>query len=65
MKELKTLILAFIGFMLIYLLTSFVQWQFNAGQWSDDARIFTAFVGPLTALIIGGGYLTLLNDKSN
>lgn len=65
MKELKTLILAFIGFMLIYLFTSFVQWQFNAGQWSDDARFFTALIGFATALIISCGYLTLGDDKSN
>lgn len=47
----KNAIMAVLAFWLgLYLVASFVAWNFNAGEWTSDARYFLA----LLAVILGG-----------
>jgi uncharacterized protein (DUF983 family) len=43
----KYLTLTIIGTIIIYLVFSFIQWEFNAGLWQKETRIF------ISLLVIG------------
>lgn len=38
--------------LLSYLLSAFVAWEFNPGEWSESGRFFTAMLGLLLAIFV-------------
>jgi hypothetical protein len=65
MKYIVSIMLGLLGFVLIYLLTSFAEWEINASKWSYEVKHFTIYCGIFAFFCFSIQFLLQSNDKSN
>lgn len=63
MKKVKAILLGLITLSIIYLFTSFILWELNAGKWDSSVRFITSASGLVSAIICIAIFMQ--NDKSN
>lgn len=64
MKRIIGLILSFfLPAIIIYLTFAFGSWDFNAGKWSEPARVFCAAVSLIIGIGCVGAYLSTKNNQ--
>lgn len=56
METIKTILIGLLGFILAYLLFSFVQWNFNAGNWEISIRGGCMFLGMMFNALFVSAY---------
>ena len=52
----RDIIVFLIGFLVVYLLASFIAWDFNPGNWSEPGRVATGLFGVLVGVFCSAAY---------
>jgi hypothetical protein len=54
-NDLKFLLIFVVWFVILYLFGAFVSFEFNASNWSGEARFFLVFFTVIAAIIVYSG----------
>jgi hypothetical protein len=62
MKKLLYIILPIVFATIIYLISSYIAWDFNAGNWDSGGRLFSG-ISMIFAIVLGIALADELNNK--
>lgn len=62
-KLILTIIAVPILIMLVYCIFAFAQWNFNAGEWSETARVFTIITSLASSAFLIVGIMSISNKN--